>query len=429
MPPSQDITAESFKFNKSIQSTGKRKATSSAPLRKRQQLRRRTLSQQQQQQSNRSFTTTTLDLDSFEEDFNPNDISSSSERSHILKNLMVVIDRQLWESQRLGQLIIAMGGETSNDMNKRVTHVVHAPITRTATKTSTNTTKNNQQPKPSRLVNQALASCARLVSPQWVVDCYEQRKRLAESYYPYDTDPSRVQQRLGYQQDQKKVEKVEQSDHDDNPFQVNPNDYLLISSDEEEEVKSDDDKQPVNQNERQRKQFTKQVNYSAGGEDNETTDDDELLQSNAQQPPPDDLSVQSNQVEEERGYDEEGEDGQVLLRKREKRSAAISKILQAVQESKERKQQQYHQRQQQQQQDEITITPLLESYGSDVGYLGSEEKMQVWYDEQSVNHIDPSMIPGPSTTSAATTANNNSRSRRTTTPVRRNMTTKLKRER
>ncbi|KAI9248497.1 hypothetical protein BDA99DRAFT_542482 [Phascolomyces articulosus] len=420
MPPSQDITAESFKFKRPIQSTGKRKGPSLVQQRKRP---RRGLSQQQPitTTGNRSFpTTTTMDLSSLEDsDHEP---VSSTERAHVLKGVVMVIDRQLWEAQRLCQLAIAMGAETSEAMNKRVTHVVHSPITTAGT-----SKQQSSHTRVPRLVTQALGACKRLVSPQWVMDCYEQKKRLGESYYPFDTDPSRVAHRLSYQLEEeedenhvKKNRKIKKQDDDDNPFQIDPKVYQ-VSSDEEEE----EENQPEEVRRRRQHQEDDHTTDDEGEGDQhvpsaEYYDEEQSIQ-NAQQPP--DSPTQSQADGQQQNDDEEDE---VLLRRKEKRSAAISKILQAVKESKERKQQQqqqqqqqYHQHPHQQQTSETHEEIGSSSLGTDdlqVGYLGTEERMQVWYGEQSFyNNDDISLLLSSPPKEAAAGSSTSNRRRVTTT--------------
>ncbi|KAI8147621.1 hypothetical protein BJV82DRAFT_596306 [Fennellomyces sp. T-0311] len=304
MPPPEAITADSFRFKRPLPIAVRRKTKT--PMRR----RRPTLSQPNPliNNNNRSFT---LDLESLEDDQAP---ISSAERSTVLERVIVLIDKSLWESQRLVQMCTAMGAKVADAMGKNVTHVVHSP-----------TSNNGVKQRVPRLVTQALEARVRLVNPQWVIDCYEMKERRGESYYPYDTDPSLHVPRLSIADSQGK--RVHQ---EDNPFKVDPAQFGL-SSDEEEE-QEEEEQQPNGQGQQ---------------ESSSSTDE---------------------------------EDEQMLLRRREKRSAAITKILQAVQASKERSKQQ----QEQQQQPSPFLTDDLQ-----VGNLGSEERMQVWYGEQSFYSEEP----------------------------------------
>ncbi|KAI9495187.1 hypothetical protein BDB00DRAFT_870642 [Zychaea mexicana] len=388
MPPSQDITADSFRFKKPIQSTGRRKAKAPTRVRKRRQplLSQTNPLVNSNPNCNRS-SSLIADLHSLVE--SDQDPISSADCVSVLEGVIMVIDKQLWEAQRLEQQAAAMGAEVSPNMNKTVTHVVHSPVTTVATKAAGRMhTHHQQQP---RLVAQALNSGARLVSPLWVEDCYKQKKRLPESYYPFDADPSQQTPRLSLEENGDQTE--------ENPFHVDATVYAVSSDSEEEEGRID------NQND---------TDDDGGGYENEEEDVNGSVH-RQQQLPCESLRQQQRRSPVTDNEDNADEDEEVLLRRRQKRTAAISKILQAVRENKERQQQQQQLQQQQQKQENVPSS--LPTDELEVGYLGSEEKHNVWYGEQSFYNHDSSSSTKAAAVAAA--ASESSASRRRESHVRR----------
>lgn len=297
MPGTQEqITGESFSFQKSFQLGARRKAKVAGVRRK----RGRTVAQG-------SFSTSQRHRSSQLDNIDLNEAESSPDCADILVGVVLYIDKTIWEEQRLARLAVAMGARISEEANKSVTHIVHAPM-------NTSLNNGNNQARLPKLVQQALERSVRVISPQWVVDCYEQKKRVPEIYYPFDTDGVH---RLNHEEDD------ERAATNDNPFGLD------------------------------------ETELGSSSEDEKTTTTTTPMQ----------ISTESETTIPEH----------VRQQRRQKRSEEIAKILRAVRQSREKQQKEPEQ------ENEPPIFP--ETVGPSA--LGDEERLEIWYGEQSFYYSSP----------------------------------------
>ncbi|ORY91955.1 hypothetical protein BCR43DRAFT_497546 [Syncephalastrum racemosum] len=127
------------------------------------------------------------------------------EARHILDHIIVFIDPVLYNRTRLTNLAKAMGATVVSSLKASgLTHFVQAPTSSSlstkpsllscssASSASSPSNPSSFAPRAARTANQALEKGVRVVSSAWLLDCFDQQKRLPEVHYPYD----RAEQRL-----------------------------------------------------------------------------------------------------------------------------------------------------------------------------------------------------------------------------------------
>lgn len=269
----------------------------------------------------------------------------TAELANLLQGVVVFIDKNLASDTRLGTIATNLGASRSESFDSKVTHVIHGPSP------YTNTNPNSNKQRIPRLVNQALDRGIRVVSPTWIYECYEKRRRLPEMYYPFDMDSTC---RLDYN-----AAATSRSNDDDNVFEL-PEEELVSSSDEDNDhhvrVPEEQHRQPVISNSDQEDDM-----YTGSRESSipaiATTSNHETRQG---------PELVSSSEEEAR------------LERRRKRMEEIAKIKAAKK----------RQRDQAGGDEEEDDAPLMYNTADEGGnaLLAGTDRLEIWYGEQSFYH-------------------------------------------
>ncbi|KAJ8660940.1 hypothetical protein O0I10_003162 [Lichtheimia ornata] len=273
----------------------------------------------------------------------------TAEVANLLQGVVLFIDKNLALDSRLGTIATNLGASRSESLDSKVTHVIHGPSP------YTNSTPNNNKQRIPRLVNQALDRGIRVVSPSWIYECYEKRRRLPEMYYPFDMDSTC---RLDYN-----AAATSRSHDDDNIFEL-PEEELVSSSDED--------------NERHARVPEEQHQQQHTISDIEERDDMYATPHEPSIP----QAVASNQLQEE----EEQHGGPELvssseeearLERRRKRMAEIAKIKAAKKRQRD---------QADGDEDEEDAPLMYDAAEGGNALLAGTDRLEIWYGEQSFYH-------------------------------------------
>lgn len=275
----------------------------------------------------------------------------TAEVANLLEGVVIFIDKNLALDVRLGTIATSLGASRSESLDSKVTHVIHGPSP------YTNSTPNNNKQRIPRLVNQALDRGIRVVSPSWIYECYEKRRRLPEMYYPFDMDSTC---RLDYN-----AAATSRSHDDDNIFEL-PEEELVSSSDEDNERHA-------------RVPEERQQQHTISD-----TDERDDIYATPHEPsiPQAPTAVESNQPHEEQEHHGGPElvsscEEEARLERRRKRMAEIAKIKAAKKRQRD---------QADGDEDEEDAPLMYDAAEGGNALLAGTDRLEIWYGEQSFYH-------------------------------------------
>ncbi|CAO3644496.1 unnamed protein product [Cunninghamella echinulata] len=163
-----------------------------------------------------------MDNNTEQEQHRTEDESLPFDPSTILQGLTIYVDKSIENRGRLTSLARALAANVVDDWNLSVTHVIHGYH-----KPSSDT-KRYITP---RIITKSLSKRMRVVSPTWLLACYDEKKLLNETFYPYEMESNERIAPL-------KMEPTNtNSVLDDNPFDLEPDEY----ADTDDETEDDND--------------------------------------------------------------------------------------------------------------------------------------------------------------------------------------------
>ncbi|KAI9306063.1 hypothetical protein BJ944DRAFT_264146 [Cunninghamella echinulata] len=179
--------------------------------------------------------------------------------STILQGLTIYVDKSIENRGRLTSLARALAANVVDDWNLSVTHVIHGYY-----KPSSDT-KRHITP---RIITKSLSKQMRVVSPTWLLACYDEKKLLNETFYPYEMESNERIAPL----------KMEPSNTnsvlDDNPFGLDPDEY----ADTDNETEDDSDLHCDNN--RKLTEFFQRNDSNSNSNDNSNNDQQYSVYSN-----------------------------------------------------------------------------------------------------------------------------------------------------
>ena len=271
--------------------------------------------------------------------------------ANLLQGVVIFIDKNLSLDTQLGTIATNLGASRSESLDSKVTHVIHGPSP------YANATPNSNKQRIPRLVNQALDRGIRVVSPSWIYECYEKRRRLPEMYYPFDMDSTC---RLDYN-----AASTSRSHDDDNVFEL-PEEELVSSSDEEND-------HPMRVPEEQQQQQQEALS------DTEERDD---MYGTPYEPSITAATASSSNQQNDQEYHGGPElvsssEEEARLERRKKRMAEIAKIKAAKKRQRD---------QADGEEDEEEAPLMYDAAEGGNALLAGTDRLEIWYGEQSFYH-------------------------------------------
>ncbi|KAI8070692.1 hypothetical protein BC940DRAFT_295330 [Gongronella butleri] len=148
-----------------------------------------------------------------------------------LGSVTIFIDKTVMDRDRLVRIARALGATLADRWGSAVTHVVHGPPQRNPT---------TQRAMVPRIISKSLDHKMRVVSPSWLLACYEAQGKLNETLYPYDRDSHDARTATLSGQSVFGTE-----DNVDNPFGIAPEELADTDDSDDDETQDDGRQQRV----------------------------------------------------------------------------------------------------------------------------------------------------------------------------------------
>ncbi|SAM07123.1 hypothetical protein [Absidia glauca] len=166
-----------------------------------------------------------------EESDDADDILTSS---NILEGIVIYIDqRSVINKDRLTRVAYALSATVIDKWAPSATHLIHGSVTQQ----QPSHTSHQSITRTPVLVSKSLDRKMRVVAPAWLMACYDEKKRMPETLYPYEMNSNTRLASLAVSSARLQPTPA----YDENPFGLEPDEFARIESCSDDDT---DDKNP-----------------------------------------------------------------------------------------------------------------------------------------------------------------------------------------
>ncbi|KAI8343087.1 hypothetical protein BC941DRAFT_410392 [Chlamydoabsidia padenii] len=185
--------------------------------------------------------------------------------TNVLEGVVIFIDKNsVANKDRLTRVAYALSATVIDKWAPSATHLIHGSITQPLHSSFQQTTRTPV------LITKSLNRKMRVVAPTWLLACYDQKKRMPETLYPYEMDSKSRLTSLTAHSTTLQQSSNNQAKEDDNPFGLEPEEFAQIEDYSEDDDNSRHD--PLANNRRMTDYFQRTTNNN---NNNDHDDDDD----------------------------------------------------------------------------------------------------------------------------------------------------------